>query len=530
MVDWLTLQGQNRDHTIIKLDDGAPGFGDPRRPESRGRHRVAESLRPRRLRQPGLQQLRVRPDGGRRQRQPGRCRPRLHGGQQGAIRNVALVAGPGSGSRRGSPTRNSGPALVDNVRISGFDVAVRLGYAENGATLRSVRLDGQRTAGILSAANAVTAKDLRSANVVPAIVNGDAPASTAFLTLVDSGPVLRGHRAGRDREHGSVFIRGTKKTGYPTTVRQDGQDVDVPDLAEWHSGQPLTAGSPTAPSLALPASALSTPADLPLSQWAGVNRTGAVPDDPRDDTQGIQAALGSGQPVVYFPSGRYRSPARSGSPTPSNGSKGSTPRSLTSGGVFGAGSQAAVFTTAGDSPDALRISQSPSSRRQRSSTSRGQGAAPWISRTSTSAGARYGRRPARSCSPMSSGASRGPLARPAGLGDAFRTWSRPDPRSSTMVLTCESSASRGRAPGRGPRGTGRAHRDSWGADLRRVTRGAGRHRLQPRRRRAARQRLLPGRRPHPHVSGAGAVGADALPSDRAVPRSFGRSVPALRLG
>ena len=44
-----------------------------------------------------------------------------------------------------------------------------------------------------------------------------------------------------------------------------------------------------------------------LAQWANVVSYGATPNnDAGDDTDGIQAAIDSGRPIVYLPCGRYR--------------------------------------------------------------------------------------------------------------------------------------------------------------------------------------------------------------------------------
>jgi len=90
----------------------------------------------------------------------------------GAIRNVRVVAGEGSGLVGISMARKwIGPALLSNVEVSGFDVGIKVESTEYGITLDDVRLKGQKKIGLSNNHNIISANNLWIDGAPQKIVN-----------------------------------------------------------------------------------------------------------------------------------------------------------------------------------------------------------------------------------------------------------------------------------------------------------------------------------------------------------------------
>lgn len=303
----LTLQGQGRDQTILRLADHAPGFGDPAQPKAM-------------LMTGSLEEKGDSADGGGNKAfrnnifdltidagsgNPGAIGIEYAVSNQGAIKNVAVRSGDGLGVAGISLRRRiPGPGLIKNVSVTGFEVGIDVGDREYGITLEDVTVRGQRTAGIRVSENLLYIRHLKSVNRAPAIL---VTKPNGALVLLDSQ--LTGGAADQPAINceGSLLLGDVTTEGYrAAAVRCHGIDVAGPDYPQYV--YPAAKGS-TGPT---DASAPSATALLPVEEtpefW-NADPADWMPVGPRlpgesDDTAAIQRAIDSGKGTVYLPNNR----------------------------------------------------------------------------------------------------------------------------------------------------------------------------------------------------------------------------------
>jgi hypothetical protein len=104
---------------------------------------------------------------------------------------------------------------------------------------------------------------------------------------------------------GNLFLRNVSSGGYRSVVSNNAVMVPGTSITEYSSdGYRMSFHNPPA-SVRLPVADEPMFSDGKLSHWADVTAYGAVPSTNKDDTAAIQAAIDSGKPVVYFPTGTY---------------------------------------------------------------------------------------------------------------------------------------------------------------------------------------------------------------------------------
>lgn len=300
---FLTLMGQNRDHTILKLADFAAGFQSPTAPQA--------------LIVTGSQGTN-RPDGAGNQAfhnfisnltvDVGSGNPGANGidflaNNRGAIRDVVVRSGTGSGQVGISMTRSwAGPAILERLRVEGFNTGILLTNTEYSMVAENIELSGQRQVGIDLRGNVLSIRRLSSDNLVPAIRNGGPTAPGSLLTLLDSS--LIGGQAGSAaiENNAAALLRNVRTSGYSSTVLDHGQVRSIGNTEQW-SSPPSPGQAPDAPRL--PVIEQPQMPHFPADQWMSAQSLGARVSDNVDDTVAIQAALNSGKPVVYLRAGRY---------------------------------------------------------------------------------------------------------------------------------------------------------------------------------------------------------------------------------
>lgn len=308
----LTLQGDGRDATIIKLRDFAPGFTDPNNPKaviftaSEGRTTgpvdwvgLGEGNE---AFQNYIFDLTVDTGWG----NPGAIGIDYLASNTGAIRNVKISSGDGQGIAGLWLARKwPGPCFGKNVEIEGFDYGIRAGHAQYSITFEHITLRNQRVAGIRNDDNVLAIRDLISVNTVSAIQN---MGSRGFIALVDAsftgGSVLV---SAIENQAGELFARNVSALGYLSAIRDRGVAIPGAGVDEYVSAPVLTLFPGPKKSLNLPIQ--ETP-ELPqdaLVQWESVAAFGAVPNDRNfDSLPAFQAAIDSGSLTVYAPpKGRY---------------------------------------------------------------------------------------------------------------------------------------------------------------------------------------------------------------------------------
>jgi hypothetical protein len=355
---WLTLMGENRDRTVIKLVDSASGFADPSVPRAVV---VTGSQNANPLNGSGNQafdnfifDLTIDVGAG----NPGADGIDFLANNRGAIRNVVVRAAPNSGHTGISMNRRwPGPALLEDVRVDGFAQGISISNLEYSMTAENIRLSGQRVVGVENQNNVLSMRRLVSRNAVPAVRNGQPGFTAGLLTLIDSD--LSGGLPGvaAVENNGGAFLRDVHTVGYSFPVRDQGIDRHLPDGAEWSSANPSTLFRTSASSLRIPIAEDPVPPLYPAGQWAGVDSFGARSGDKGDDTAAIQAALDSGKPVVYLRSGLYIVSRTLQIPKTVRAIVGFEALIDATRGGFAGSSTAAVLSVHDASPDPLVISQ-----------------------------------------------------------------------------------------------------------------------------------------------------------------------------
>jgi hypothetical protein len=305
--NYLTLQGQDRERTTIRLVDAAPGFGASDTPKA-VLHTASQNPSD--------------PDTG-----------AGNSGFSNHIRDLTIDTGVGNPKaigidyiannycsirdvtvRSSDPARvgvagvsltryAAGPCLFKNLEVQGFDVGVRTDKLDYGSTWEHLVLREQRVAGIHNTKNLLAIRGLRSHNRVPAILN---EVEHGLVTLIDS--TLDGGAATAvaiENTDGEVFLRNVKATGYKAAIRNKGTDVPGLTVTEYTSSAPIRLSAPaTQRSLALPIEETPELNDPP-SLWVDVKGFGAKGDGKANDTEAIRRALQSEASTVYFPPGNY---------------------------------------------------------------------------------------------------------------------------------------------------------------------------------------------------------------------------------
>jgi hypothetical protein len=300
----LHLVGQSQSHTIIRLVDHAPGFGDPSQPRA-----VVFTT---------SKQIDGTPTSG------GKDYPRLGEGNDaymnfvedltvdvghanpgaigidylannlGSIRNVTLTAPKDSGAVGLSMTRKwPGPALIQNLTVHGFELGIAIAQTEYGLTFDHIRLIDQRVGAIHNDQNALSIRDLDIQGPAPAIVN----AGREGFIAIDGGKFrLNGERADFATAFdntGLIVVRNLQaaehKSETTNGIFRAGEQKKRLALPAW---LPEPARSPANNA-------------TPLEDWGNVAHFGATPDAPRPATEGLRRALASGAATLYLPHGTY---------------------------------------------------------------------------------------------------------------------------------------------------------------------------------------------------------------------------------
>jgi Pectate lyase superfamily protein len=312
------LQGESRDHTIIKLKDHCEDFQsvgieewgkDIGRPKARGvvwtGETVAQHFRN------ALRNLTI--DTGK--ANAGAAGVQFNASNQGCMHAVKIVSGDGQGAigLDIGYTGDSGPAVVRHVEIIGFDYGIWAANL-NSFTLWDVALKGQSKSGIRSPYEVLTLHRIRSENRVPALWIGNRWSS--HVTLIDAELTAGSPDQpailidGKPNEK-HFFGRNIEVSGYGLTVKStvDERLSARGDLDEYSYG-PVTKAFPDCVGKTLRLPIKEAPeiswGDI-KKDWANVLTFGAKGDGKTDDTEAVQKAIDGGAKVVYFPAGKiYR--------------------------------------------------------------------------------------------------------------------------------------------------------------------------------------------------------------------------------
>lgn len=291
---FLSIQGQSEAGTVIRLKDGAAGFGDPSHPkivfstyEGQGTGDVMHSY---------VRNIAIDVGSG----NAGAIGLRFMSNNTGMMERVSIRSSdPKKAGKLGLDMRQgqNGPCLIKHVTVVGFDTGV-----ETGDTFclvfEHLNLSGQAVVGFNNVTGRVTLRELKSANTVPAIRN-----KWDHITLI--GADLSG---GDPRQTAIInqstrfFARDVRQSGYGHLLQDaSGAVHDGPRLDEWHEGKAQTLFASEKSTLRL--AIVETP-DVPwetdLSKWAKVEWTKG--EDLSDALQtAVDHAAREGKTTLYFP-------------------------------------------------------------------------------------------------------------------------------------------------------------------------------------------------------------------------------------
>ncbi len=305
-MNWgIRIVGQNRQKTIIRLKDSAPGFDQDSQKAvvsfymlNAGSNVNAGNV---------MQNVTIDTGKG----NPGAVGVRWSSSNWGGVYNVAVRSGDGCGRVGLLMDRRNATGYQHDIVIDGFDVGIELtGGHETVVALEYATLSNQRRAAILAGkpngSNCLSGRKLLIQDA-PVALRADQASQVVLLDsqltssqtmdaalIVDTGShllarniALSGYKAAVEK-NGETVLRGTRIGAYVST-----DPVCLPkDSPKRLSHLPVE----------------DWPIILPeqdLSKWANVDDFGAVGDGITDDTAAIQRAMNSGKPVVYFPKVNY---------------------------------------------------------------------------------------------------------------------------------------------------------------------------------------------------------------------------------
>ncbi len=293
------IYGQNREKTIIRLDNGAEGFADPKQPQAAIR---------------GLS----RPDGAKMNADffdrtianlsidtgdnPGAVGISFYSNNTGILQAVTMSGNGAIGLELGSHDQN-GPLLIQDVRITGFATGIHTGAMLNSQTLSRVTIQAREVG--LSIGGQIMAAEALDIRDTPLPIACD---EHAVLSLVDchleakkgaTGPAITMTKA-------MLYVQRLTTQGFSEVISGWEMPPKGPNVAEWSSNAviALGEGSPSAGLGLKPKPEPEVPFPTSADQWVCANDFGAAVGDEDDDGPAIQravdAAAAKGAKAVYL--------------------------------------------------------------------------------------------------------------------------------------------------------------------------------------------------------------------------------------
>ena len=251
---------------------------------------------------------------------PGATGLKFNASNQGTVRNVTIRSGEGGavGLDMGH-SGEVGPLLVADVTIEGFEHGMITRWQTASQTIDGLTLRGQAKSGWTNLnSQTVFARRVRSENECTAIVN----TAEARMLVVDSQLIGKGEAAKVPaiRNQKSLYLRNVDTSGYGygatnQLVAGRGNPGEKAGLIDeyWANGADERRRGAPYKLFDSPDAMLNLPVeDAPkipwdkLDAWSGPHRFGGKPDDGKDDTLAIQAAIDSGARTVYLPRGTWQ--------------------------------------------------------------------------------------------------------------------------------------------------------------------------------------------------------------------------------
>lgn len=305
------LYGQSRNGVVIKLDDNAPGFGNPNNPD-RAVFRAVHK-------EDGTDGRSISADQFNRYMEnftidvgnnPGAVGIKFYSNNTGTLRNIRIVGNGKVGLDVGTVGLN-GPHLIQNIEVDGLDIGVRSdGPYSLSSTMSNIAVKNADAYGVYNAHQVLQVEGL-AVEDAPVAVFSDPTSKFGVTTLtLVNGTFSGGDPSQPAIENGDVlFARNINTSGYSNALQSiagTAGDVQAASFAEYSShGVSTEFGSNADRSLNLPIRYAPLVYDPNPSNWLSVKDFGAIAGDKKDDTAALQAAIdaaaASGKTTVYFP-------------------------------------------------------------------------------------------------------------------------------------------------------------------------------------------------------------------------------------
>lgn len=277
----VTIQGQGRESTILKLKDNLPSY------HTNTAKAVIRTRAGNIAFRNYIRDLTVNTGSG----NPGAVGIDYISNNRGAMKDVIIKSDDGQGKIGLAMKREwPGPSLIKNVSIERFDIGIRTFHAVYGMVFENINLKNQNEVGIQNTSNTLAIRNLSSINSVPVIRNvGDG------LTVLLNGDFQGGSSSvSAINNRAYLYARNVTAEGYQSAI-QNWEEV-VPGLShsEYIFDRVYNLFDAPETSLKLPVEQTPVFHDNDLSNWANVN-----------DYSSVQAAMNSGKSTIYFPRGDY---------------------------------------------------------------------------------------------------------------------------------------------------------------------------------------------------------------------------------
>jgi hypothetical protein len=300
----LTLQGENRATTMIRLKDNNPLYQSANAPVDVLQF-ASQNGKPNGGGNAGFDNniFDMTIDVGR--GNPGAVALDFLGNNYCALRNVTLQSSdPSHSGAIGLALMRyaTGPCLIKSVVVNGFDYGIRTSNNEYSLTFEDLTLLNQKLYGIYNANNVLSIRHLFSTNSVPAIDNQN---SAGLIALI--GAILQGgsSQSSAIQNHGTLYARDVSSSGYASALQSQSGTMPGATITEYDSGPVVSQFGGKASSLNLGIEETPYFEDSSLTSWKSVITYGADPTGKIDSSAAIQKTIDSGATTVYFPTGVY---------------------------------------------------------------------------------------------------------------------------------------------------------------------------------------------------------------------------------
>ncbi|MEZ6139947.1 MAG: glycosyl hydrolase family 28-related protein [Zavarzinella sp.] len=227
----------------------------------------------------------------------------------GMIQNVKII-GTGKNGINASFVGESGPNLIQDVTIDGFDVGIASAWMY-GQTLSRIRISNCRKTGITVVANVMAIEDLEVINT-PQALFVDYPNDwhwwSGVVSIINGKFATTNSQEAAIRNRGILFARNIEQSGYQQAIESSTSAGNVSGkIVKEYSSHGITKlfADSDDHSLNLPIKAEPIFAwETNPKNWVCANDFGANNSDREDDTAAIQKAIDSAaqnqQTVVYL--------------------------------------------------------------------------------------------------------------------------------------------------------------------------------------------------------------------------------------